>query len=458
MNEDDMPEVPSLEDLLARLDPNDPIFSLETNCRAAHLNYAWLARVHDQQLSLRIDIPNGRATRQLKVERQDAGRFIDVDLDGVKALGNYDAYYFADSATIEAGIHGLLTSGPVTFVHSLTVVPGIVAHTTLEAQESHESQAWEPIIYVNSKHTWRIPFSSPEDLSWSVEIGSASPRFAALSGTYATTLAHLPTIKLKGVHSTHHDALISFLERATSAIFFELDARYDIPIELSKVGRESFVFRVPDTRPSTTEPPKMPAMEYPSRPLTLFWYARSAARMPLLEFLAYYQVLEYYFPVYAEKELLSRLKQELSDPTFSSRNSDDVMRVVNIVRRTHSGRKPGEEQEQLAAVIRACVDDVRLTEFLCESPEREDHFSKKQRISGIHPISLTSKPSDIREKIAERIYKIRCRIVHTKDDDRLPEMLLPFSPESESLDEDIRLMQFLARRAIVAGAGELHLQ
>jgi hypothetical protein len=54
-------------------------------------------------------------------------------------------------------------------------------------------------------------------------------------------------------------------------------------------------------------------------------------------------------------------------------------------------------------------------------------------------------------RAAERIYEIRCKIVHTKDDRNTePGVLLPFSREADQLGPEIDLVEFVARRVLAA--------
>lgn len=64
---------------------------------------------------------------------------------------------------------------------------------------------------------------------------------------------------------------------------------------------------------------------------------------------------------------------------------------------------------------------------------------------------------DLLEATTERIYEIRCRIVHTKDSDGERGQLLPFSSEADRMVHDIELSEMLARSALVAGSRSLQL-
>jgi hypothetical protein len=55
---------------------------------------------------------------------------------------------------------------------------------------------------------------------------------------------------------------------------------------------------------------------------------------------------------------------------------------------------------------------------------------------------------DIRRSAAERIYDIRCRIVHAKAEFDNEGPILPTDPETQCLGPDIDLVRFLAGKAL----------
>lgn len=64
---------------------------------------------------------------------------------------------------------------------------------------------------------------------------------------------------------------------------------------------------------------------------------------------------------------------------------------------------------------------------------------------------------NLRQEVADRMYEIRCRIVHTKGSEGEMELLLPFSTEAKRLGYDIELIEFIARKVIVAASRPLRL-
>ena len=201
-----------------------------------------------------------------------------------------------------------------------------------------------------------------------------------------------------------------------------------------------------------------PKTEYDNAPLSLYWYARSAAGMPLLQFLAYYQVLEFYFPIYSQSEAQRKLKSILKEPTFRGDRDADIAKLLGTIQVSRSGAF-GDERSQLRATLVECIDLAALRDFLEADDERKDFYLNKTKALPYHKISLANPSADIRNDVADRVYDIRCKIVHTKSDakDGSVELLLPFSKEAEQLFFDIELVQYLAQRVLISGSTQLHL-
>jgi hypothetical protein len=73
-------------------------------------------------------------------------------------------------------------------------------------------------------------------------------------------------------------------------------------------------------------------------------------------------------------------------------------------------------------------------------------------------LNTQNKAHDICSQVADRIYDIRCKIVHTKGDEKDGdiELLLPYSKEAEKLGHDIDLVRFVAQKVLVYVSKEWH--
>jgi len=142
------------------------------------------------------------------------------------------------------------------------------------------------------------------------------------------------------------------------------------------------------------------------------------------------------------------VKNLLKDPTFQSYRDTDIARLLQVA---NSGRGVGDERAQLRNTILECLDPADLRAFIAELPERAE-FLAKDKVVCDRRVALGAATTDVRNDLAERIYDIRCKIVHTKagGGDAGVDLLLPFSKEAEALDHDIDIIQYVARKVLVA--------
>jgi hypothetical protein len=192
-------------------------------------------------------------------------------------------------------------------------------------------------------------------------------------------------------------------------------------------------------------------VRYGNEAAALYLYARNvASQMPLLEYLAYYQVIEHYMPAFTRSETITRLRNMLKDPRFDYADDAAVGRLINIVLPT--GRNTISEREQVAATVAACTDDETLASFLRSRPAAADALLDKKRITGVRQIDPRDANIGLGRQVAERIYDLRCRIVHSKEGFRtgtdVP--LRPFGPESKRLRHDLSLIRFIAQHVLIA--------
>ena len=198
----------------------------------------------------------------------------------------------------------------------------------------------------------------------------------------------------------------------------------------------------------------IPQKKYSNEAISLYIYGRSAASMPLLQFLAYYQCIEYFFPLYWNAEMISRVRRTLNDPRSNSDNDKDVNRLIQMM--STRGKAGAPERDQLQATIAGCVDSDEIATFLqCCSEGMTKTLTTKGYISGVRPLALHDKENKLTHQVANRLYDLRCRVVHSKEDGGTSQIdvLLPFSREAERLSADIVLARFLAQKAIIASRG-----
>ncbi|MBO0914186.1 MULTISPECIES: hypothetical protein [Streptomyces] len=454
------------------LDSADPRIAAEEECRKQKVEHNW--QLQNTEPYLRVGLPNGRDKkwRVLNKERSDA--FLRHNFASVTHLGDLDACLFRDTGVIEASILPRTSGTSWRYERAIIELPGIrrvsgEQSTPDEEQDADPAPDVEP-NEIKPEDDWVLGFERPEGTPFGVEIGTASERFSEFSTRGNMRRGRVPgtsrpdkftTLRISGVTATRHDEALRILKRVSDSLFFELDLRFDTALKVAPARPARYVRR----RRSLEDPgegggsvTRSPRTQYAEKPLSLYWYARSAVGLPLLEFLAYYQVLEYHFRSYSRRGTLDKIRHELRDPRFDVEDDSDLERILTLT--SQSGEGFGSEREQLKATVRGCVAESHVRDFIKNDPWLTEHFDADP-LKGVTGIDANNKKTgyDLLSQLADRVYDIRCRIVHAKEDGKAPgektSLLLPFSKEVESLGPDIALVKFLAQKCLIAGASRL---
>ncbi len=287
-----------------------------------------------------------------------------------------------------------------------------------------------------------------------VTISNPSDAILSLTGRSPDEESGL-TIKIDGYKISTNEQAITILEKISNSLFFDIRTIRSIPLMLENYRELGIYPRwIPSTRRiKKTAPITFPKYQYDADPINLYWYANSAYQMPLLQFLAYYQILEFYFPIYAEGEVQAELANVLKDPQFDPNHHLDIKKVISTVQ-NKMGRGYGNEKAQLLATIKGCVQDKEIRELLERSDLKNYYDTDCKKVCTIK-LSIANKELDLRDQLAERLYDIRCRIVHTKAEETETTRILPFSEEETLLKNELQVIEFLARKAIIAKSQKL---
>ncbi|MEU3048902.1 hypothetical protein ABZ705_20755 [Streptomyces sp. NPDC006984] len=178
----------------------------------------------------------------------------------------------------------------------------------------------------------------------------------------------------------------------------------------------------------------------------LFSFALGARANPSLSFLSYYQILEYFFPYAVRREAMRKVRKEISDPRFSKSEDSAILKILSAAEAVTNA----SESKQIATLI---ADSVRLDVLVdfFSGDAWGGHFGNSGPISSVGSINLKNASKPLPVQVAERVYKIRNRIVHAKDDPKYADVkvLLPKSKEAYALGPDIELLKVLAEEVVV---------
>jgi hypothetical protein len=287
-----------------------------------------------------------------------------------------------------------------------------------------------------------------------VEISNASPLAMLLYGHMSESgrvrLAYprvplLMTLKIACSPTSDRGQLGRESENTARSLIYELNVRNGLILELAAppAGPETLARRSPEVSGRVCYPRTRLQPEV----ALLFGFASQASSDPPQAFLSYYQALEYFIPTAIMQSAIKKMRQELRDPSFDGASDASLLRLVEAAR----GSIAAAEPHQLRTVINEYVRTSRLEEFFRRG--WGGYFSPRGPIKGVPQISLNDKNQSLQDQVAERVYRIRNRIVHAKNDPRLgnARVLLPRSSESNALTPDVLLVRLLATEAISVG-------
>lgn len=408
--------------------------ALQVRCDAAKIPFAKEKDI-DVGDYCDLELPNGREKRSMSFfNSYSLSKLLQIHFEKYTFLGDYEAICCYQDSVIEAPIRSVGARG-------LAELRRIIQRKDDPNTEAIEDSS--PLISLSS---------DGEHGGKRIVVGPASEEAKILAkrgfiGRQTTSL------RLEGFKVSTHDEALDVLESVSGSLFLQIDLTHDVPLSLFKTRRLSRRLRrslIPD------KTLVFPRSCYDSAPLSLYFYARTATGMPLLQFLAYYQTVEFYFPTFSHTDALRRIRNLLKDPTFRADRETDLARLLTSIRL--SGQVGfGDERSQLRASIQECVDAGELRQFLEIDTQAKEFFSSKIKGLTDHKLPIANAEADLRNDVADRIYDIRCKVVHTKSGakDGELELLLPFSKEAGMLQYDIDLIQFIARKVLIAASSPI---
>lgn len=420
----------------------------------------------DDQFTLHI--PNGKETVEMPLSWDSTAqlrRIVQAASSGLQWLDSYSAFVELDEGYIEAAIKA---------VSPQEDIPSWVADYTYKIDPElfpvkvEEPQSRSLLHRLRSVREQGRIIANNERLGLSVEISSPSVLasllrrrllFVDLLLPYWSDRAHIATLKIRqtGRIRERSDAL-SLLEAVSRSFSYDLDVTSGGGFQLClrppwppDFDDDPADQRTKPKRTAVRQPLTLTMNDYSPEGLSYYWHARQAKSIPAMEYLNYYQVLEYHFAQYALAEIVEYTRQRLKDPRFDPANSESLARFVSGIDSQMKQNK--KELPSLQATLDQCVGQHALVEFMESDDELRDHLAKKNTISGVPQIVASQQ--DIIKRMAERIYGIRNQLVHAKSENSREGafILVPGSDEIRHLAQEIKLVRFAAQSVLIASSG-----
>jgi hypothetical protein len=193
---------------------------------------------------------------------------------------------------------------------------------------------------------------------------------------------------------------------------------------------------------------ELPAVRYDDD-LLRFYQLGISTEIPELQYLAFYQVLEFFFVAVSDEALYGKLRTRLANPGFrlTPKYLDQI--IAEVV--GHS--KMTDETEMLKLVLTKYVDETELLSFI---GRYEDHledrwYTKKRERFGIE-LEVKSQQGHVIGNVAKIVKTVRNALVHSSDRFESHGRHIPFSKSSDVVSKEVPLVKFLAERVIMASA------
>lgn len=182
---------------------------------------------------------------------------------------------------------------------------------------------------------------------------------------------------------------------------------------------------------------------------------------PLIQFIGYYHILEYFFEEVYKKELIRLVREEIIRPEFSVNNDNQLAKIIDKIGNKSSLYTFANEREALKLTLKDFVMlDKVIDKLTYYTSEYVDYYKdNKVPFSGGVKVDLISDDKEIFEKLANRIYETRTSIIHSKSNELKSEnkkrfIYSPFK-DSEALSKEIPLIKALAEEVIINSAESL---
>lgn len=413
------------------------INKLKKRCEKAGIEVKENKDEYDDLLYI-VKMPAGREKRLLIVtDKEDADNILKINFEKYVFLDQYLAICSYEDGTIEAILE------PLSRINTRILYKRLFG---IKVEPRSDVKYDEDEITINQ----------PTEAG-SIEIHLGYPTLECQ--TLVPNRTNI-SLKIKGLSFNTHDKALSILDKLASAVLFQIDLAKEVSLALARDARRPLIIKSKSAKKiKKSDEYHFPTTCYDLEPLSLYWYAKSAVGIPLLQFLAYYQSVEFYFPVYAEVEAKKVMKNVLKDPTFNKYSDSDLTKLLNAIR-SKMGKGFESERLMLKATLTECLDVDQLREFLKWEDGFVAFFSSNQcKDLSKHKIKPEYNDAELISSIMERIYEIRCKIVHTKAGDSKAnvDLLLPFSKEVENMYYDIELMKYISQQVIIASGSPLNL-
>lgn len=386
----------------------------------------------DEGFELHFDLMAGRSTRTVAVDVGAARVLLETDVSAWRSLQRYDGIWSESEGIVEIALRGERFGLPLPYL--LRRLSGL---SPAESSEDAEALGIE---------------LTDSNSGVSLRIGEASDIASALLSVARRPRRRFITLRVSNVAvSTSGDA-DNLAQLIADTLSFDLDMAFGALLMPQRLENRNLVRGRSIRRTGRFS---FPRNSYPHEAVLLYQAGRDKSTAPLIRYWSLYQVLEYFFPKHTQAEALRQLSRHLRSPAFDPFRDEDVLKAVQLA--TSAGKGFGSEEEQLLTTLRAITSPEEVVDLATMSRLKGQLEDRKCELT--NKALKFSAGDELMPQLAQRIYDIRCRIVHSKSASQRDSGpgLLPGTHHDDLVRNELPLMEFLAQQALVSAAEPLML-
>lgn len=188
--------------------------------------------------------------------------------------------------------------------------------------------------------------------------------------------------------------------------------------------------------------------------LVRFHQQATSTDIASLKYLAFYQILEFFFLSVSDENLYTSLSRRINDLKFQS----IPQHLDKIIQDVVSHKRENDETEMLKNVLKKYVDENEVILFINDYEKflSRKVYSNKRSVFGVDIASTEIKVGHVFGNISKSIKAVRNALVHSSDRHERNDRYIPYSKEGTELIElELPLIKFLADKIIIASASPL---
>lgn len=153
--------------------------------------------------------------------------------------------------------------------------------------------------------------------------------------------------------------------------------------------------------------------------LTEQYHMAVSSEDPFVQFIGFYYIIEYFYEEIYKEGVVNNVKEVLLDPGFSTKRKKDIMKLVDLINKKRTESTVGSELEALELTLRKYIDIEKIIEKLNEIDEDIIEYYKNNKVnfSNGDAIDLIGDKKHIFKKLANRVYKTRNSLFHSKSNE-----------------------------------------